>query len=89
LLDVIPDFAGDAGGEAFPEAGEAQIDLTARDGFSRVRIPGWFGAAIAAPAQQQFPHAALPVFAGLAQGQQLGGGQRNGSGYGTHRSYEP
>ena len=34
LLDVVTDFAGDAGGEAIPEAGEAEVDFIARDRFS-------------------------------------------------------
>jgi hypothetical protein len=80
LLDVVTDFAGDAGGEAIPEAGEAEVDFIARDRFSRVGIPGLVGAALAAIAQQELTHAAHPVPPGLAQGQQLGRGERDGGG---------
>ncbi len=53
LLGVVTDFAGDAGGEAVPEAGEAEVDPVARDRFSRVRIPGLVRAALEAIAQQE------------------------------------
>ncbi|MGO9385597.1 MAG: hypothetical protein ACLP4W_26785 [Mycobacterium sp.] len=49
----MTDFAGDAGGEAVPEAGEAEVDPVARDRFSRVRIPGLVRAALEAIAQQE------------------------------------
>src|SRR6266568_63993 len=78
LLDVVSDFAGDPGGEDVPETGEAEIDVTARDRFSRIKLLRLFATAAAGRAQQQFTHPAFPRLPRLTQRQQLSGRQRDG-----------
>src|SRR6266516_5332099 len=82
LAGMVADLAGDPGGEAVTEAGNAQVDLAARERLPLVEPigvgSGLAGAAVAGGAQQQSTHAALPAVPLGGDRQQLGGGQANG-----------
>jgi hypothetical protein len=53
LLDMMPDLTGDPGGERIPETGEAEVDLTTRDRFPRIRVLQLVSLAISGAAEQQ------------------------------------
>jgi hypothetical protein len=79
---MVADLAGDPGGEAVTEAGEAQVDLAARERLPRFVLSWRAGAPMSSGAEQQLAHAPLPGSALGADHQQLGGGQPDGVGLG-------
>lgn len=73
LVDVVADLARVPGGEQVPAPGHAQVDLTDRERFPRVR--GLHGARTfaAGAAEQEFGRPGRPLVAGLVRSHQLDG----------------
>lgn len=71
LVDVFADLAGDPSCEAVTQAGEAQVDLPARERFSRIGVLDGVITPGAGSAKQQLGHAVFPAAAGLVQRQEL------------------